>query len=360
MHGPRPEIKIGPSRIGEDVEPLFLPDIDVYFKRDLKLAFRIVDQLAEAGCRFIKVAALHEVESCLPGYNTRYWAEGRGFVEEEYRAILERHILPLHDLAQIMDYARRKGLAVAISVYDKAGVDFAVERGCELLKIPSSNIVHAPLIRDAVRTGIPLVIDTGRSAHDEVERAVSWARGVSEVQSNVLIIQHSPPGPPAPSEEASLKTMLGLGEAFGTYFGLSDHANDDTVMLAAAAMDADIIETGIKPRNDTADDIDTAHALSVNEVGALLEKLKTIHYAARQGGGRLQRPAIEPQDRMGLVAKQHLKAGDIIRPDNVSFAFPAIGVSVARYDDYMGAVVVRDVGEGSPILSADVEGRRRD
>ncbi|OCW56992.1 N-acetylneuraminate synthase family protein [Hoeflea olei] len=346
----RPRQKIGSQFIGAGELPLFLPDIDVYFKDDTEGARRLVDALASLGVTTLKGALLHDPETCLPGGDTAYYVSGEGLRTENYRAIVDRHVVPLDTLRRIYSGARDKGLDLILSVYDDPGIALATELGCAAVKIPSSNITHAPLIRDAASTGLPLIIDTGRSTTAEIARAVGWAR---QAGVTVLIVQHSPPGPPAPASAFNLNMMTALGEDHDCFDGLSDHFVGIDMMLLAAARGADVIEKGVC-LDGTGSDIDIAHALPISQVGTVLEKIRLYHEAlgARERVLPADRPL--PPDRMCVVAATDLAAGTPITRANVRFAFPPLGIGCEHWDRLDGQPVKRFVPAGQPLQDDDV------
>lgn len=346
----RPRQKIGSQYIGSGELPLFLPDIDVYFKDDIDGARQLVNELSSLGVTTLKGALLHDAEICLPGGDTGYYVPGEGVRTENYRAVIDRHVVPLETFRRIYSGARDRGLDLILSVYDEPGIALASELGSAALKIPSSNITHAPLIRDAASTGLPLIIDTGRSTMDEIRRAVGWAR---KAGVEILIIEHSPPGPPAPVSAFNLNMMTALGEEHDCFDGLSDHFMGIDMMLVAAARGADVIEKGVC-LDRTENDIDIAHALPISQVGNALEKIELYHQSlgARERVLPSDRPL--PPDRMCVVAATDLPAGTPIARSNVRFAFPPLGIGSENWDSLEGKPVKRFVPAGQPLQDDDI------
>ena len=346
----KPKQKIGSQYIGAGEPPLFLPDIDVYFKDDIDGARRLVHELSSLGVTTLKGAILHDAEICLPGGDTGYYVPGEGVRRENYRAVIDRHVVPLETFRRIYSDARDNGLDLVLSVYDEAGIALAMELDSAALKIPSSNITHAPLIRDAASTGLPLIIDTGRSTLDEIERAVGWARNAGV---EVLIIEHSPPGPPAPVNTFNLNMMTALGENHDCYDGLSDHFMGIDMMLVAAARGADVIEKGVC-LDRTESDIDIAHALPISQVGNALEKIELYHQSLGSRERVLPSDRQLPPDRMCVVAAIDLPAGTPITRSNVRFAFPPLGIGSENWDSLDGRPVNKFVPAGQPLQNDDV------
>lgn len=346
----RPRQKIGSQYIGAGELPLFLPDIDVYFKNDIDGARRLVNELSTLGVSTLKGAILHDAEICLPDGNTEYFVPEEGVRKENYRAVIDRHVVPLETFRQIYSGARDKGLDLVLSVYDELGIALALELETAALKIPSSNITHAPLIQDAASTGLPLIIDTGRSTMEEISRAVGWAQ---KAGTEVLIIEHSPPGPPAHVSAFNLNMMTALGESYDCYDGLSDHFMGIDMMLVAAARGADVIEKGVC-LDRTESDIDIAHALPISQVGNALHKIGLYHQSLGARERVLPSDRLLPPDRMCIVAAVDLAAGTPITRNNVRFAFPPLGIGTENWDSIDGRPLKRFVPAGQPLQDDDV------
>ena len=345
------EFRIGKHIIGNDHPPVFWPDIDVYFKRDVALAITMIRSLKSFGIETIKGAVLHRADLCLDnGCLTEYFVPGKGLVVESYREIVERHVVDLKSLRQIFGEVRNLGLDLVLSVYDDEGVAFAEEMGAVAIKIPSSNIVHLPLIRAAASTRRPLVVDTGRSSIAEIDRAMRWARAAG---AEDILLQHSPPGPPALPAQFNMRMMPELGRRFSVPFGLSDHFAGVEMISIAVAMGASVLEKGVCADGSTAD-IDLAHALPLSLVPQLLETIALAHESMGETMRADPMSPHRPRDRMGLIAARNLQPGERLDMALVSFAFPAAGVPVEDWDSVVGRVLVAPVAAGQPISSSDL------
>lgn len=345
------EFKIGKRLIGHGHPPVFWPDIDVYFKRDVALAIAMVRSMKAVGVETIKGAVLHRADLCLDqDYPTEYFVPGQGLVVESYRKIVERHVVDLEHLRRIFGEVRDLGLDLVLSVYDEEGVAFAEEMEAAAIKIPSSNIVHGPLIRTAAAASCPLVIDTGRSSISEIDRAMCWARAAGAAD---ILLQHSPPGPPAPPSQFNMRMMPELGRRFGVPHGLSDHFAGIEMIPIGVAMGASVLEKGVCADDSTAD-IDLAHALPLSRVPQLLETMALAYES--MGVTMRADPATShrPRDRMGLVAARDLHPGERLDLAGARFAFPAVGIPVEDWDAVVGRVLAVPVAAGQPISSSDL------
>jgi sialic acid synthase SpsE len=320
---------------------IFWPDIDVYFKADLARAEKLIASLAGAGSDWVKGALLGDPALALEDEASRvtYYVDGRGEVTEPYSDVLARHILPPEIAREVYAMAREAGLRIALSLYRIEDVSFAIELGAEALKIPSSNIVHGPLIRECAGSGLPLVIDTGRSTLAEIAHAIELARDSGALD---ICVQHSPAAPPAPLTEHRLRFLLTLHESFGVPVGLSDHHAGDEMLYAAVAMGAVLVEKGVC-LDDSAPDIDLAHALPVSELGPVLTRCRNIAAALGSRSAPLASEKRNEPARMGLVARRDVRAGERVSLETVDFAWPALGIPVECFDIVAGWCFASDV-----------------
>lgn len=345
-------IPVGRHLVTDGGPPLFLPDIGTFFNQDVDVAEAMVRALSEMGATTIKGEVLHDPDVCLDDdTHERYLTRDGDVVEERYRALIERKVVPLKQYEHLYSYCREQGLDVVVSVYDFKGADFALDIGAAALKIASSNIVHGPLIAHVARLGKPMIIDTGKSTVEETARAIDWARDAGATE---LIIEHSPPAPPRPTDEQNLRFMITLGRIFGLPYGLSHHSDADEILFAAAALGAHVIETGVCP-DELASDQDVAHAVPLGRVPDVLAGIDRVHRALGSSTRELRRDRERYVSRMGLVAKSDVQAGDPVDLEHVHFSFPVKGIAVEHFELVEGWAFRRGLVAGQVIGWGDVE-----
>jgi sialic acid synthase SpsE len=346
------QFKIDEYDIGSGAPPLFLPDIGTFFDQDMALAERMVRQLKEAGVEVLKGEVLHRADICLDDDTIeRYYDPDNGMIEERWRELIERKVIPLDDYARIFGLCRDLGMPFVLSVYDMEGADFAKDIGAAGLKIASSNIVHQPLIEHVAGLGLPMLIDTGRSDIEEIARAMVWAR---DADAMGIVLQHSPPAPPAATDLHDLRMLGALSAMFDCPTGLSDHHAGDEMMYAAVALGTAVIEKGICLDHAGAD-IDVAHALPISQVAEVMAKCKRIHGALGQPLRLLRRNRERYSQRMGLIARTDIAPGSPISFAAVDFAWPAKGVGCEHWDIVRTWKTRTTVAKGQPIYWSDVE-----
>jgi len=343
-------VEIGGRKVGAAHTPLFWPDIDVYFRRDQDIAIELVDKIADAGIGFLKGAVLHRMDLCLETDREMQYFDHKKqqMVSEPYHTIMQRMAVPLPMLSRILVHAKNRGLSLILSIYDLEGLEFALDQGAVALKIPSSNITHKSLIQAVAASGLPMVMDTGRSKMSEIATAVEWAEAAKETSN--LILQHSPPGPPAPPDRFHMRILQHLKQIHDCPVSLSDHHPGADMIPVAIALGACVIEKGLVANKDTPD-IDVAHALPIEQ---LPDALKIMNNAWDSLGSFIRPDNQVPPvslDRMGCVAAKSISANSVIGAADIGFAFPAMGLGAEQVDQVIGAKATCDIAMGQPIVS---------
>lgn len=352
MNASIPPVQIGRRTVGEGHAPLLLPDIDMFFNADLALAEAMIAAVRDAGLLTIKAAVLHDADVALDCGAMEIFLDNQGNpVSTDYRALIEKKVISKDEHRRLFRFIRECGLDLVLSIYDLDGLSLAIECGADAIKMPSSNVTHQPLISAAAGTGLPLILDTGKSTWAEIERAVDWAE---PARSAGLIIEHSPEAPPAGLDRHYLSMIPQIRERFELHAGLSDHHHGNEMMLAATALGAVVLEKGLTEDEPEADQ-DVFHAMRLSELAKVQEQVLAIHTALGVGERTFATDRPDPHGRMGLVARADLPAGTRLSAGSVRFAFPPLGIGVENWPDLEGRTLARPVPVNTPIRWDDLE-----
>lgn len=352
---------LGPYGLSAEAPPVFLAEIGGFFGQDMALAESMIRQIIRVGRAVphqpmvLKTEILHDAEICLPGATMETYASKDGRVQREnYRALIERKVVPLAHYAQLLGLCRAQGMPFLVSVYDFAGADFAVEQGAVALKLASPNLIHLPLLRHCAAKGLPMVLDTGRATLAEVHRALEVVR---QTGCQDVVLEHSPDGHPALPKAHNLRILQTYLQAFGLPVGLSDHHVGTEMLFMSIALGASVLEKGVHVAPDDLD-IDISHSMDLNNLQSVLESIHQCWQALGKPARDLSDPiegVLGTSQRQCLVAKDALRPGQAIDLHTVRFAFPRAGVGVEHWDLVQGWRVRRAVQAGQPIQWGDIE-----
>lgn len=338
-------VHLGKTAVGDEHPAVVMAEIGTFFNQDVELARSYVRKVAAAGAKIIKSEVLHDPEVCLKstGLQVNYKHAG-GAKSEDYRALVERKVVPLSRYREIYGLCKELGLDFVATVYDFEGADFLAETGAAGIKISRDNINNFPLIRHAAKTGLPLIMDAGIVYLDEAARAVRTAQ---EAGAAGVILNHHPGMNPAPAEANNLRVIPAYKRTLGIPIGLACHYQGDEVLYAAVALGVNLIEKGFDADPDRVEQ-DLVSAAPLEELPTILAKVENCWKAL--GSSRLVHK--EPRDlstRKGLVTKTALRKGEAFTKDNLAFAWPPVGISVEHYDLTLGKCAARELAAGTPV-----------
>lgn len=352
---------LGPHVLSADAPPVFLAEIGGFFGQDMDLASTMIRRIIEVGREvpqqpmILKTEILHDADICIPSSTMETYASKDGRVQREnYRALIERKVVPLAHYAALLQLCRDEGMPFLVSVYDFAGAEFAVQQGAVALKIASPNIVHLPLLRHCASMGLPMLVDTGRATLGEVQRALDVLR---QAGCQDVVLEHSPDGHPALPKAHNLRILQTYLQAFGLPVGLSDHHVGIEMLFMSIAMGACVLEKGVHVAPDDLD-IDISHAMNLADLRQVLLAVQACWQALGKPARDLSEPiegVLGTSQRQCLVARSDLAVGEAINFDTMRFAFPRLGVGVEHWDLVQGWRLRRPVKAGVPLQWSDIE-----
>ncbi|MBK8759904.1 MAG: N-acetylneuraminate synthase [Sulfuritalea sp.] len=273
----------------------------------------------------------------------------------------------------LLEQCRECGIEFLSTPFDIDSLHFLVRGlGVSRIKLPSGEITDAPLLLEAARQGLPLILSTGMSTLEEIEDALGviafglTALGVEPSRAAFGQAFHSDAGQralqatvtllhctteyPAPLQDVNLRAQHTLRERFGLPVGLSDHSPGIVVAAAAAALGAAVIEKHFT-LDRSLPGPDHRASLEPAELAAMIKSVREVGLALGDGIKRpmpseLRNIAIA---RRSIVALRPIRAGEGLTEDNIGARRPAIGVSPMDLWDWLGKTATRNFSAGEPI-----------
>jgi pseudaminic acid synthase len=253
-------------------------------------------------------------------------------------------ITPWEWHAPLFEHARKLGITIFSSPFDKTAVDLLEDLNAPAYKIASFEAVDLSLIKYVASTGKPMIISTGMADAEEIQEAIDAAR---EGGCKELAILHCVSGYPAPAEDYNLRTIPDMMERFGLVTGLSDHTLDNTTAIASVALGASIIEKHFT-LNRSGGGPDDSFSLEPAELAQLCQGARTAWSAlGRIDYGRKSSEQGNAKFRRSLYVVEDLLAGDILTEHNLKSIRPGFGLAPKHFEKLLGARVVHPVERGT-------------
>jgi sialic acid synthase SpsE len=219
-------------------ELYFIAEIGQNHQGDINIAKKMVDTLVGTGVSAIKTAkrdidvCLSEEQKKMPYINDRSF----GDTYYEHRKALE---LTHDEFKELKRYSEEKGFDFISSFTDKPSLDFLVDIGVRYLKIASQRMADIPLLEAAAKTGKPIIISSGMSNIEDIDRAIEIFK------NNEKYLMQCTSSYPCRDSDINLNVINTFKDRYSGVvdgFGLSGHHMSLAPDIAAYIMGATIIE----------------------------------------------------------------------------------------------------------------------
>ena len=228
---------------------------------------------------------------------------------------------------EAFDLARKKKIILFSSPFSLRSVDLLESLSCPIYKIASLELTDYSLIERIAKTKKPIIISTGASYIDEVQKALK----VINKYHNKIIILYCRSTYPLKKEDSNLSTIQIFKKKFKKNFiGYSDHTGDNTTSLIASNLGAKIIEKHFiidhRKTYDSSFSIKTKQLLSLKK--DLIKNHEIIGYKKHY---LLKDEKNKRKYRRSLFAIRDIKVGEKFTEKNIVSLRPKIGVCASKY-----------------------------
>lgn len=230
-------IRIGDRLVG-DGQPVYIAaEIGINHNGDLEVARELIEAAAHAGCDAVKFQK-RTPDKCVPP-EQRAAIRSTPWGEMTYLEYRERMEFGVEEFRAVDEHCRKNDVAWFASPWDEDSVRFLESFDPPAYKIASAAVTDESLL-DAVRsTGRTVVLSTGMSSIDQIDRAVD-ALGTDN-----LLITHCTSSYPCPPEELNLRMIETLRDRYPCPIGYSGHEVGLVTTVVAAVLGACYVERHI-------------------------------------------------------------------------------------------------------------------
>lgn len=306
----------------------------------IEIAKKLVDAAAEAGADAVKFQTFKaEKLVCKNAQKAKYQMETTDKAETQFD-MLKKLELTVDMHKQLISYCNQKGIMFLSTPFDIESLEFLVQCGVDIIKIPSGEITNYPYLRAVGRTGKKVIISSGMSTLDEVRDAVKVLKDNGSKEITVL---HCNTEYPTPYADVNLKAMLTLRDELKIDAGYSDHTKGIEIPVAAAALGATVIEKHFTLDKEM-EGPDHKASLEPNELKEMVKAIRNIEIAL--GNGKKSPSESEKKNisiaRKSIVAKRAILEGEIFSEDNLTAKRPGTGISPMRWNNIIGQKAKRN------------------
>ena len=229
------EIRIGDRMLGDGYPAYVVAEIGINHNGDLSIAKQMIDAAVHAGVEAVKFQKRTPEISTPPEQQNQMRETPWGYITYlDYRNRVEFNE---EQYCEIDRYCKSKGIAWMVSVWDEASVDFMEKFDTPAYKIPSASLTDLGLIRKARATSKPIILSSGMSTMEQIQK------GVATAGEKDLVLMHCTSTYPCEPEQLNLKMIESLRHEFPDVpIGYSGHEVGLVPSTIAVALGACMVE----------------------------------------------------------------------------------------------------------------------
>lgn len=349
------KIQIASREISFDSPAFIVVEAGCNHMCDIASAKKMIDEAKTAGADAIKFQT-YKAHKLAVQDSVAYWEYSEGIKSQlEYYKNLDK--FGRDEYAELFSYASKKGIIAFSTPFDVDSASMLNELGVPLFKIASCDLLDIRLLRHVAKFGKPVILSTGASTLEEIEKAVDTLFNAGNPDLILMVCTLSYP---TEKEDAHLRRILSFKEKFpDIIIGLSDHTRPDENMIipsVAVALGARLIE-----KHYTLDKTmsGSGHSFSMEpkDVKKMVENIRLTETVLGSAEIKIYEAeqAARENARRSLVANRDIKKGQKIVDDLIGIKRPAAGLSPDLIDQVMGRTAKCDIKKDTHITFEELE-----
>lgn len=292
---------------------------------EMALAKELITQAAKAGVDYIKFQAFSPKHLVLPQAEKAPYQQANLSDSHSQLEMLEQYALTETQLSELKAFATSSNIGFVCSVFDLPSLEVLNRLGEKIIKIPSGEIDHIPLLQAIARMQAEVWLSTGMASMNEIRTAIEILLASGLPPGNIILMQCHSQYPSLP-EHANLKVIQSLQQITGLPVGYSDHTPGITCAIAAVALGAILIE-----KHFTLDKClsgpDHKASLNPEEFKQLVTAIRDTEKALGDG---IKKPGADelinkPFVRKGIYTRRAIQSGEIISEEDLICLRPLQG-----------------------------------
>jgi N,N'-diacetyllegionaminate synthase len=236
---------------------------------------------------------------------------------------------------EIGKHCKEAGLIFISSPFSNAAVDVLEAAGVEQYKIGSGEVTNFLLLKKVIDTGKPIIISSGMSSLDELDKTVDFLK---QHQANFSILQCTTSYPTKP-ESYGLNVIAQLQQRYNVTVGFSDHSARVATGIAAVALGAEILEFHVVfDRKMFGPDVSSS--LTMEETKELVAGAKAVFKALQHPVNKNDNSNFKELKQIfekSLAVNKSLPKGHILEFNDLEAKKPkGLGIDAALYEEVIG------------------------
>jgi N-acetylneuraminate synthase len=317
----------------------------------LGFAHTFIDAIAAAGADAVKFQTHIASAESTPSEPWRVRFSSQDATRYDYWKRMEFSENAWHALKK---HADERKLWFLSSPFSVEAIDLLERVGVAAWKVASGETSNLPFLERLTRDGRPVLLSTGMSSTEEIDRAVELIQS----HGRPLAVMQCTSAYPCPPEKVGLNLISQFRERYGCAVGLSDHSGTIYPGLAAATLGIDILEVHVTLSRDMFGP-DVPASLTPAELKQLTDGIRFIERMTanpldKDESARETAP-LHDLFTKSVVARVDLPAGTVLKAEHLAAKKPGTGIPAGRLPEVIGARLARAVAADQLLSEGDLE-----
>lgn len=322
----------------------------------MEAAKLMIKKAHEAGIHAVKFQT-YKAGTLASVHSPSYWDTTQESCTSQYELFSKFDSFGLAEYKELSEYSDRLGIEFLSTAFDKESADYLYDL-MNVYKISSSDLNDIPFITYQAKKNKPILLSTGASSFEEIDRAVSTIRKYND---KPLALLHCVLEYPTPYEYANLNKIISLKERYkDCTIGYSDHTRPEEnfdVLKTAYNLGAVVIEKHYT-LDKTLKGNDHYHAMDEIDAAKII---KSIGYIDSIRGSYELKPLDSESNavkyaRRSVVAACDIKAGSKLTEEILTFKRPGTGIPADRFYELVGKMTKIDISADTVLQYDMIEG----
>ncbi|TMM31346.1 N-acetylneuraminate synthase [Polaribacter aestuariivivens] len=307
----------------------------------LGMAHAYIDAVAKTGCNAIKFQThIADAESSIhEPFRVKFSKQDA--TRMDYWKRME---FTLEQWKELKNHCDEVGLEFMSSPFSNAAVDVLEKVGVKRYKIGSGEVNNFVLLEKIAKTQKPVIISSGMSSFDELDKTVSFLKS-RNVDYSVLQCTTAYPTKPA---QFGLNVIQELKERYQVTVGFSDHSSSIEACIAATTLGAEILEFHVVFNKEMFGP-DAKASLTMEETTNLVTAVRNIEVALQNPIDKTDNSNFKELKAIfekSLAVNKDLKSGSIITFSDLETKKPkGFGILASEYENIIGKKLNKDVNQ---------------
>lgn len=347
---PENMIEIDGNKIGSSCPCYIVAEIGINHNGELNLAKKLIDAAVNSGADAVKFQK-RDIESLYTQQvleNPNLENQGTEILIDVLREVEFNE----QEYVELINYCKDKKITFLSTAWDIPSVDFLEKIRVPAYKVASADMTNFPLIKYISKTKKPMIISSGMSMMDEIEKTVNFVKNLNVP----FVLLHSNSTYPSPVDLLNLDLIPTLRKNFQIPVGYSGHEQTIIPSVTAANLGAVIIERHIT-LDKTMKGLDQSASLEPDDFKTLVNFIRESELSKGKSLKKMTRGEILQREVLGkgIICNQDIKKGETFTEENLTIKSPFRGLSPQYYYDFLGKKSLRDIKKGEYLQSDDLQ-----